>query len=148
MVTTDTKEDRKIIFPDEDAITLRQAVPWRELFPGLPTVEVARRDEDPVFWLRTNDDGSWYHVAGYSIDAAPGVIPSDGEFTRGSSTRFWGLMVEYWYKSMRWTEIDDGFLDRQGPGYLSLGLDRSWQPKRLSELLRTIPTTSSSRYAR
>src|SRR4051812_34429519 len=101
MVPTDTKDDRKITFPDEDENSLRNDFPWRELFPELLTVEAARREEDPVFWLRTNDDGSWFYVAGYSTDAIQGVVLSVDEIMRGGSSRFWGLMVLRWDKTMK-----------------------------------------------
>src|SRR5262245_34636876 len=39
-------------FSAEEYRSLRDELPWRDLFPEMPTVEAARQQEDPVFWAK------------------------------------------------------------------------------------------------
>ena len=34
---------------------IRDELPWRDIFPELPTVEAVRHQEDPVFWAKMDD---------------------------------------------------------------------------------------------
>ena len=40
---------------------------------------------------------------------------------------------------MHWREISDECLECEGPGYLELRLDESWEPRRYSEVLKEYP---------
>jgi hypothetical protein len=137
-------------------------LPWRDLFPGLPTVEAARQEEDPVFWAKADDyysvsvEGAEreevhesFFLAGYSVDGLP--APSEGsgggsldllslgQFLRGCDRRFYGLTVCPPEGTMHWKEISDRCLEYEGPGYLEVRLEESWKPKRYSEVLKDYP---------
>jgi hypothetical protein len=128
--------------------TLRDSVPWTELYPDLPSVEVARQEKDPVFWVKTHTvftrygdpvlskNAESFFVTGYSASPLESPILSLGQLTRGSSVRFYGLLVEHWHHEMRWREIDDNELDYKGPAQLGLDIVGTWQPKRASEVLK------------
>src|SRR4051812_46362384 len=47
-------------FLAEEYRSLRDDLPWRDLYPGLPTVEAARQQGDPVFWAKADDSGLEY----------------------------------------------------------------------------------------
>lgn len=76
-------------------LTLTRPIDWRAEYPGLPTIEEARRQADPVCWLSTST-GAWldedgrlveepfcsYFIFGYSTD--PFTVfgrPTDGSFS-------------------------------------------------------------------
>jgi hypothetical protein len=119
----------------------------------MPTVEVARQERDPIFWVKADNSSDKYvdhfFLAGYSVDGPPPPfegpgggslnILSLGQFMRGYDRRFYGLMVSEDCGTMRWTEIGDEALEWEGPGALVLRLDESWKPRRCSEVMHGYP---------
>ena len=148
-------------FSPAEPRSLRDHLPWRDLFPGMPTVEAARQEEDPVFWAKADEfygedvEGAErknvdsFFLAGYSADGLPppfkGLggasldILSVGQFRRRHDRRFYGLMISPPDRTMHWKEIGDQCLEYEGPGYLDVCLDESWEPKRYSEVLKDYP---------
>jgi hypothetical protein len=151
----------KQTFSPAEPRSLRDDLPWRDLFPGLPTVEAARQEEDPVFWAKADEFYGEYveggeqkavesfFLAGYSVDGlrpplkgprgASLNILSVGQFLRRYDRRFYGLMISPPDGTMHWKEISDRCLEYEGPGYLEVCLDESWEPKRYSEVLKDYP---------
>ena len=62
-----------------------------------------------------------------------------GQFIRGHDRRFYGLTVCPGDGKMHWKEISDECLEYEGPGYLQVRLDGSWEPRRYSEVLKEYP---------
>ena len=132
--------------------TLRSRLPWKDLYPELPTVAAARQKVDPVFWFKTKEEPRgrvMFYVAGYSVYGLPEPfvgrtggslsIVSLGHFLRGYDMRFYGLMVHSFDKTMRWSEIGGEYLEYEGPGWIEYCLDESWQATRLSGGLERAP---------
>jgi hypothetical protein len=119
----------------------------------MPTVEVARQERDPIFWVKADDGIDEYvehfYVAGYSVDRLPPPfevpgggslsILSFGQAVRGYDRRFYGLMVSEAGGTMRRTEIGEEDLEWEGPGSLVLRLDESWKPRPCSEVMHGYP---------
>ena len=152
-------ENNTVSTVDVEMENLRDELPWRDIFPELPTVEAARHQKDPVFWVKA-DDYEYTHnlikrpycsffLAGYSIYALQPVIERPGggsislltigQFIRGHGSRFYGLTVCPGDGEMHWREISDECVAYEGPGYLQFHLDGSWEPRRYSEVLKDYP---------
>lgn len=128
---------------------------WSKRYPGMPSVEVAREQEDPVLLMKTDDNlpeygepGTSFYVAGYSTDGIPVYGHTSGgslcvmsvtQFMNGGATRFFGLLLDHQKNEMRLEEIDDDLLSYEGPGSLQLWVDQAWQPRRLSEVIGEHP---------
>jgi hypothetical protein len=139
------REDR---LPPELGDNLR----WDELYPGLPTVEVARLEEDPIFWMRFRHDEwfegewsegktAWFYMAGFSMDGLPTTmsILSVSQFLRGYDGRFYGLVVYESERRMQWREFDEDYFDDSGPVQFHFTLDESWRARRFSEVVKDHP---------
>jgi hypothetical protein len=113
---------------DEDGWRgLADSYDWPERYPGMPTVEEASRQTDPILWVRAwRDPGCVFYAAGYS----PG---------EHDARRIYGLELERELRWMEWVEIDRRFLDWEGPGDYNFRVDESWSPVRASEVLRRDP---------
>lgn len=113
---------------DEDGWRgLADSYDWPERHPGMPTVEEASRQADPILWVRAcRDPDCVFYAAGYS----PG---------ESDARRMYGLELVRESRWMQWIEIDHRFLDWEGPGDYNYRVDESWSPVRASEVLRRDP---------
>jgi hypothetical protein len=145
--------------PPEGPTTLQDDFPWKEFYPGLPTVEDARVEagsDDPILWVKAHDPsdeqsrgGFSYLVSGYS--EYPLSMPDRLELSACFS--FSGLAIRHDSRRMRWQAF--GFFIHQDsqrsawvqedwppfewPWPTDLQVDESWQPRRFSEIVREYP---------
>src|SRR5688572_23204799 len=120
--------------PEENRRALRDEPCSSELYRGLPTVEEARRHEDPILRIRACDlwepeDHDQFFVAGCTFGHLEGFCSTIGEFMRGGDVRFYGLVIEPFCREMGWGEITGGDLDWEGPGCPILMVDEAWKPR-------------------
>lgn len=135
------KIDDRMVFDLSD-----RRVNWRRFCPGLPAVEVARKETNPRLWMRATDlygDAEFY-VAGYSTLDLSVWIPYLGQdpseltsrnYRRHTEPLFLGLVVRHFDRSMFWMEVGERHLGYEGPGALVLTVDRSWKMKSAGEVM-------------
>jgi hypothetical protein len=100
---------------------------WPEEYPGMPTVEQASRQADPVLWVRAwNQPDYVFYAAGCTL----------GEW---DDRWIYGLLLMHGPKWFEWIQVDRWRLDTLDIGWFDLRVDESWSPVRASAVLRRYP---------
>jgi hypothetical protein len=129
----------------EEKKRLEDRLPWRDLYPGLPTVEAARGDANPTLWIKTDNPRECaysFFVAGYTRDEPTDPVRAarimlgfkDFDAVSFYEQRYFGLQLDHVSEEIEWVEVDDHQLQWEGPGAYIVEIDESWEPRPASSV--------------
>jgi hypothetical protein len=132
---------------EADIFDLVDKLNWNHMFPGLPTVEVARQQENPRFWFRAQgQQGEEFYVAGYSVNLCGTRLFSSSSFcTRDglpfgeyAEKRFYGLSVHHSRREAEWRELFRDLPKPEDPAELFFEVDVEWPSQPVCDVLKKL----------